>query len=364
MKITSIESSVYRVPTVRPEADGTIAWDSTTMVIVEATAENGESGLGYSYAAAAAGELIGEMLANPLIGMDTEDVGAAWDRMIYSVRNVGRPGIGSAAISAVDIALWDLKARLAGKALFELLGPHRRSVPIYGSGGFTTDTLKQLTDQLAGWVEQGIPRVKMKIGKDFGTRPQEDIERIRAARKAIGPDAELFVDANGAYSDKQAIDLAQRFAEMGVSYFEEPVPFDFLKQLAFIRQRIPMDLASGEYGYDPYKFRDVLAAGAVDIMQADATRCMGVTGCRIAADLAFSHGIRFSTHTAPTVHAHVGCAVPQISHLEYFYDHVRIEDMFFDGVLRPREGALYPDSGRPGLGVQLKRQAAEPYRIA
>ena len=334
------------------------------MVIVEAAAEDGTRGLGYSYAAAAAGELIREMLVQPLLGMNAEDVGEAWDRMIYTVRNVGRPGVASAAISAVDIALWDLKARLAGKALFELLGPHRRSVPIYGSGGFTSYSIKELTDQLAGWVERGIPRVKMKIGKDFGTRPEEDVERMRAAREAIGEDAALFVDANGAYSDKQAIDLAQRFAELGVTYFEEPVPFDFLEQLAFIRQRIPMDLASGEYGYDPYKFRDVLLAGAVDILQADATRCMGVTGCRIAADLAFSHGIRFSTHTAPTVHAHVGCAVPQISHLEYFYDHARIEEMFFEGVLKPIQGALEPDASRPGLGVELKHQAADQYRIA
>ncbi len=363
MSITALDVSVYCIPTDRPEADGTIAWDSTVMVLVEAKDSSGERGLGYSYASPAAGDLVRDTLAGQVIGMDAEDTGAAWDKMFSAVRNIGRPGVSSSAISAVDIALWDLKARLAGKALFELLGPHRCAVPIYGSGGFTSYTEKELIDQLAGWVEQGIPRVKMKIGKDCGTRPQEDIARIEAAREAIGPAAELMVDANGAYTVKQSVALAQRFWDLGVSYFEEPVAFDFIQQLAYIRPLIPMDLASGEYGYDPFKFRDVLRAEAVDIMQADATRCMGVTGCLIAADLAYSFGIPFSTHTAPAVHAHIGCAVPQISHAEYFYDHVRIENMFFDGVLQPVAGALHPDSSRPGLGLALKPGAAEPYRV-
>jgi L-alanine-DL-glutamate epimerase-like enolase superfamily enzyme len=203
----------------------------------------------------------------------------------------------------------------------------------------------------------------MKIGKDWGSRPEEDLRRVWVAREAIGPDTELFVDANGAYTAKQAIRLAQDFAEQGVTYFEEPVPFDFLEQLAFIRQHIPMALASGEYGYDLYDFRNVLKAEAVDILQADVTRCLGVTGWLGAADLAYGYGIPFSAHTAPSIHAQIGCASPAIAHVEYFHDHVRIEHMFFDGAPLPKNGRLYPDPSAPGLGLEFKRQDAEKWRI-
>jgi L-alanine-DL-glutamate epimerase-like enolase superfamily enzyme len=354
MRIERIEVSVYRIPTDAPEDDGTFHWESTTMVLVEAVAEDGQRGLGYSYASAAAGTLIEETLARSVLGCAVEDVGAAWEAMVRSVRNLGRPGIASHAISAVDAALWDLKARVLGVPLFQLLGPRRKAVPVYGSGGFTNYSLDRLREQFEAWIEHGISLLKMKVGKDWGTRPEEDVERVRFVRETIGPEPELFVDANGAYTVKQAIQQAERFWEYNVTYFEEPVPFDHLDQLAFIRERIPMALASGEYGYDAYDFRNVLMVGAVDILQADATRCLGVTGCLQAGQLAHSFGIPFSTHTAASLHAHIACAVPQIEHVEYFYDHTRIERMFFDGALEPRNGCLYPDPSRPGFGLELK----------
>jgi L-alanine-DL-glutamate epimerase-like enolase superfamily enzyme len=236
-------------------------------------------------------------------------------------------------------------------------------VPIYGSGGFTTYTEQRLAEQLCGWVEQGIGMVKMKIGKDWGTKPEEDLERVRVAREAIGPAASLFVDANGAYSEKQAVTLAHRFAEYGVSYFEEPVSSDHLDRLAFVRGQVPMAVAAGEYGYDPWYFRDMLAAHAVDILQADVTRCLGVTGWLQAAALAYSFGVPFSAHTAPSIHAHVGCAAPQLEHVEYFYDHARIERMLFEGVPQPHNGHLHPDPSRPGLGLEFKRQDADKWRV-
>jgi L-alanine-DL-glutamate epimerase-like enolase superfamily enzyme len=308
MKIKQIEISIYRIPTDRPEADGTFHWDSTTLVLVEAVADSGLRGMGFSYTAAAAGELIHERLAEVLMDCPVEHIGAAWEAMVRTVRNVGLPGLAATAISAVDTALWDLRARAEGLALFHLLGAYRDSVPIYGSGGFTTYS-----------------------------------------------EGELIV--------KQAIGLARRFHEQGVIYFEEPVPFDHLDQLAFIRQQSPIAIASGEYGYSPYDFHNVLKAGAVDILQADATRCLGITGCLQAAAMAYAFGIPFSTHTAPMIHAHIGCAVPQIEHLEYFYDHVRIENMLFEGVLQPQEGYLHPDPSRPGLGLELKTSDAERWKL-
>jgi L-alanine-DL-glutamate epimerase-like enolase superfamily enzyme len=366
MRVQRLETSVYRIPTERSEADGTFQWDATTMLLVEAVADSGQRGLGFSYCATAAAGVVHDLIAPAAVGYPVDDIGAAWQAMVRSVRNVGRPGIAATAISAVDIALWDLKAKMAGLPLFRLLGPRRDAVPVYGSGGFTSYTDEELAEQLGGWVHaQGIPRVKMKIGADWGTRPAEDVRRVRVAREVIGPDAELFVDANGAFSAEQAIGQAQRFAEHGVSYFEEPVSSDHLDQLAFVRQRAPagMAIAAGEYGYDPWYFRTMLMAGAVDILQADVTRCLGVTGWLEAAALAHSFAATFSAHTAPSIHAQAGCAAPEIAHVEYFHDHARIEHMLFDGAPEPVGGCLQPDPQRPGLGLDFKRKDASRYAL-
>ncbi|MDQ6901230.1 MAG: mandelate racemase, partial [Candidatus Dormibacteraeota bacterium] len=177
------------------------------------------------------------------------------------------------------------------------------------------------------------------------------------------PEAELFIDANGAYAAKEAIALAER-VELETTYFEEPVSSDQLDQLALVRGSIRQQVAAGEYGYDPWYFRRLLEAGAVDIMQADATRCLGITGFLIAADLAYGFGLPFSAHTSPSIHAHAGCGAPQLSHIEYFWDHVRLEGMLFDGVLKPEAGELRPDPSRPGLGLELRATDAERYLVA
>jgi L-alanine-DL-glutamate epimerase-like enolase superfamily enzyme len=362
MKVERLEINIYRIPTDRAEADGTFHWDATTLVLVEPVADSGLRGLGFSYTTAAAGELIQDLLAEVVTGRPVEHVGAIWEAMIGAVRNVGKSSVAATAISAVDVALWDLRARAAGMALFQLLGVYRDSVPIYGSGGFTTYSQRELVEQLTGWVEQGISKVKMKVGKDGGTKAEEDLARVSAVHRAIGSEAELVVDANGAYTAKQAINLAGLFAEQGVRYFEEPVPFDYIDQLAFIRQHSSVPIASGEYAYDIYDFRNVLESRAVDILQADATRCLGITGCLQAAALAYAFGVPLSTHTAPSIHAHIGYSIPQIEHLEYFHDHVRIEEMLFEGVLQPQKGYLRPDPERLGLGLELKTKDADRWR--
>jgi L-alanine-DL-glutamate epimerase-like enolase superfamily enzyme len=308
MKVKQLEVSIYRIPTDRPEADGTIAWDSTTLILVEVTADSGEHGLGWTYASLAVAPLIRDLLAPLVIGQPIQAIGAIWEGMVNAVRNVGRPGIAATAISAVDVALWDLRARAAGQPLYCLLPTHREAVPVYGSGGFTTYSERELKEQLGGWVAEGIARVKIKIGKEWGTKLDEDVDRVRWAREAIGPESELFIDANGAYSAKVAVRQAARFADYNVSYFEEPVSSDHLEQLAFVRQHIPMDVAAGEYGYDPWYFKNMLLAGAVDLLQADVTRCLGVTGWLMAADLAYSFAVPFSAHTAPSLHAQIACA--------------------------------------------------------
>ncbi len=358
--IERVAVSAYTIPTDQPEADGTIAWDKTTLVLVEAGA-GGQTGVGYTYADTATAHLIHESLADVVQGHDALDIPAAGVKMWVAVRNLGRPGVAAMAISAVDNALWDLKARLLDLPLFKLLGAAHDAVPVYGSGGFTTYSIERLQEQLGGWVAEGIPRVKMKIG----THPEDDLHRVRAARHAIGTNAELFVDANGAYSRKQALSQAERFAELGVTWFEEPVSADDLEGLRLMRDRAPaiMDIAAGEYGYDLPYFRRMLDAGAVDVLQADATRCGGVTGFLRVAALAAAHCLELSAHCAPSLHAHACAAVMPLRNLEYFYDHVRIEHMLFDGALTPVGGALHPDPARPGFGLDFKRADAERYAV-
>jgi len=356
--IERIEVSTYTVPTNLPESDGTLKWNSTTLVLVRAYGES-KHGLGYTYADRATSTLIQDRLSKIVEGQDVMAPASSWNAMICRTRNLGRPGIVSMAISAVDIALWDLKARMLNLPLSTLLGAVRESVPIYGSGGFTSYSDEQLQGQLAGWVEHGITRVKMKIGRDAAA----DVRRVGIARAAIGPTVELFVDANGAYSRKQALQQAEKFADMNVSWFEEPVSSDDLAGLRLVRDRGPagMDIAAGEYGYDADYFRRMLAAGAVDVLQADATRCGGITGFLQVAALCEAHHVPLSAHTAPSVHTHLGCAVTPLRHLEYFHDHVRIESMFFDGSLSPVNGELAPDRSRAGMGIEFKHADAQRF---
>ncbi len=358
--IDSIGVDVYRVPTDAPESDGTLAWDSTTMVLVRLRSGD-RTGLGWTYAAAAAGSLIDEKLRKVVEGHDALAVSQCRRAMLGALRNDGRSSLCAMAVAAVDCALWDLKSRLLDLPLAALLGQVHASLPAYGSGGFTSYDLARLQEQLGGWARQGMTRVKMKVGRD----PHADPGRVRAAREAIGPDVELFVDANGAYSRKQALRFAEEYAQLGVRWFEEPVSSDDLPGLHLARDRAPagMDVAAGEYGYTPDYFERMLAAEAVDCLQADATRCLGITGWMGVNALCDARSMPLSAHCAPSIHAHPGAAATRLRHIEYFHDHARIERMLFDGVLEPHDGCLWPDRSRPGIGLQFRRADAERYRV-
>jgi L-alanine-DL-glutamate epimerase-like enolase superfamily enzyme len=194
----------------------------------------------------------------------------------------------------------------------------------------------------------------MKVGRN----PGRDLARVEAARNAIG-ESELFVDANGAYEQKQSIAFAERFAGLGVTWFEEPVSSDDLAGLRLVREKAPasMVIAAGEYGYTPYYFRALLAAGAVDVLQADATRCGGISGFMRAAALCDAYLIPLSAHCAPSIHLPAALAAPRLLHMEWFHDHVRIEHMLFDGAPELRGGSVGPN-GRPGLGLVFREADA------
>ena len=349
-RVDSLRAWSRDIPTDAPEGDGTLTWDSTTVVLVEATA-GGRCGLGWTYAPAAAAAVVEDLLAPVVVDADALAPAATQAAMVRAVRNAGRPGLVGMALSAVDIALWDLCGHLLGLPLHRLWGAAPTPVEVYGSGGFTTYDDDRLRRQVAGWRELGLSRVKIKIGESWGARESRDLARVAVAREAAGDDAELFVDANGGYPVGQACRVGRALDDLGVRWFEEPVSSDDLAGLARVREGVTADVTAGEYGYDPTYFARL--APVVDCLQVDVTRCGGYTEWLRVAATAAAHQLDVSGHCAPYLSVPVASATPNLRHLEWFHDHVRIEQELFDGCPDPVAGRLHPHD-RPGHGLTLK----------
>jgi L-alanine-DL-glutamate epimerase-like enolase superfamily enzyme len=358
--IRSGKISAFRIPTDQPESDGTATWDSTTVVVIELTAGD-VTGLGFSYANATAAHAAQELTQKVILGRNPSDIPSLHSALDIEVRNWGRPGLVSSAISAIDICLWDLKARLLERPLVDLLGRMRGEIAAYGSGGFTSYTEKQLIGQLSGWATEGLRSVKMKIGRE----PGKDVQRVTAVQKALNGRAELYVDANGAYQRKQALEKSRQFGDLGVTWFEEPVTSDDRIGLHMLVEHAPavMNIAAGEYCYVLDDARLLIEAQAVDVLQADVTRCGGITNFLKIGHVCETYHFPLSAHTSPSVHATLCCALVAAINVEYFHDHERIEHMIFDGAVRPVNGNLKPDLSRSGLGLELKRADVERFQI-
>jgi L-alanine-DL-glutamate epimerase-like enolase superfamily enzyme len=362
-RIDAVDARAYRVPTEGAEADGTLAWDATTIVVVRVHAGDAV-GLGWTYADAACVPLIENTLAPLVVGRPVVHVPASWQAMQRGIRNLGRPGLVSCALSAVDIAMWDAAARVLGTPVSTLLGRVHDTVALYGSGGFTTQSETELAKQLHTWVhDRHIPRVKIKIGESWGGTVDRDLARVYVARDVIGEQTELYVDANGGYSVGQARRVAGRLEDHDVRWFEEPVSSDDLAGLATVRAATGIDVTAGEYGYDLPYFARMVTAGAVDCLQVDVTRCGGFTEWQRVAAVAAASNIEVSAHCAQNAAAHVAVATQNMRHLEWFADHDRIETEFFDGTLDPTGGQVRPDPTTPGLGLTLKEPAVEKWAV-
>jgi len=360
--IEAVDVLTYKVPTATDhESDGTLVWDATEIVVVQVHAD-GEIGTGYTYCHPAAAAVIDGKLASIVRGADAMMPERCWAQMQVELRQLGHAGIAMMALSAVDVALWDLKARMLGVCLADALPRFHESVVAYGSGGFTSYSGDELREQVSGWANDGFGAVKIKIGRDKTADPQ----RVELVREVVGADVEVMVDANGAYTRPEALLWSQVFSEQGVTYLEEPVSSQDLAGLAEIRSRVPagIAIAAGEYGWNMPYFRRMLAAPAVDILQADVTRCGGITNMLRVDGLCKAHNAPSSAHCAPAISAHACCAMETMLNVEYFFDHYRIEGMLFDGTVTPHDGLLTPDRSRPGLGLELKRADAERYEVS
>lgn len=357
--IERVEVSVYEFPTPGPESDGTLTWDKTYAVAVHVHGD-GMTGLGWTYSSPAAAAVVETHFTSLLHGQYVRDIPAMATEMHRAARNFGASGLVGQAISAVDIALWDLKAKLLGVPLTVLMGACRSRVPVYGSGGFISSGEAALSRDVAAWKAAGCRAMKIKIGKDWGAAPTWDVERVALFRELAPDDTELMVDANGAYRTAEALRVGAELDRLDVRWFEEPVSSDDTAGLAILRAGLRCDVAAGEYVSTTYDAERL--APAVDCLQADVTRCGGYTGFLRVAAIAAAHNLDVSGHCAPALHAPVAAAVPHLRHVEWFDDHVRLEPLLVEGVSKVDAGAMVVQRQRPGHGMSLV-EGAERYRI-
>lgn len=343
-------TATFRFETDGPEADGTLEWDATTVAAVTVDAD-GVTGLGWTYSTAAVCAIVDDHLAPAIERLDPMDVPRAAEAMRRACRNLGSRGLVAQAISAVDIGLWDLKARLLRVPLANLFGRARETVPVYGSGGFTTMDDDQLRRQVEQWAALGCTAMKIKIGESWGGAVERDLDRMRTLRAMAGDDVALMADANGGYGRAQARRVGAAMDELGFVWFEEPVSSDDLEGLAAVRDAVRCDVTAGEYAADLYEAARLCPV--VDCLQLDLTRCGGYTGWLRGAAVAAAHNLDVSAHCAPALHAPVAAAVPNFRHIEYFADHARLEPQLVEGAPPVHDGAIRP-AGTPGHGMSLR----------
>lgn len=350
--VDQVEVRALSFATSAPESDGTLTWDHTDVVVVE-THAGADVGLGWSYTSPAAVEIIRSVLAPEVLGEEASSPGRLWERMHRACRNFGTRGVVMAAISAMDIALWDLRSKELRVPLADLWGACRESVPIYGSGGFTSMSELQLDEQVETWLSAGCPALKLKIGEDWGRNVTRDLDRVARVMARVRGDADVMVDANGAYSRSQAMQVGQDLDLLGVRWFEEPVSSDDLRGLGELSDALNCDVAAGDYIAEVSDARSMCEA--VDCVQLDVTRCGGYTGWRRCAAYAHAVHVPVSAHGAPALHLPLAIADHDVRHVEWFSDHVAVEDELVEGVPVLGHGQL--SSARPaawGHGYRLK----------
>ena len=368
MKITDLTTTELFYPHAKPVQDATIpppgpGAGGRGQLFVHIYTDEGYEGLGICQAAPGTRQVIETALKDVLIGQDPFAIEKLWNDMFWRVRGYGRKGVALCALSGVDIGLWDLKAKALGLPLYRLLGPYAESVPIYGSGGWTNFSQDELVAEMTDYVEQGIKRVKMKVGKDFGRSEREDIQRLAAVRKAVGDDVAIYVDANNGYYAKQAIYMAREFEQFQVGWFEEPVLADDIQGLAEIRRAINIPVATGEHEYTKYGFKELIAGGGADIVQPDVSRVGGVTEWMKVAHMAHASNLPVAPHAVQLVHLHLTCATPNLKVVEYMNMALETDRLWYTEFPQQRDGMWAPFPDRPGLGLELDPYAVEKWAV-
>lgn len=354
-KIAAVD--VWLVSTRVPSgiADATRTVEVLGFALVRIRTDQGLEGFGLTYhevGGEATRELIRCSIAPRLLGRDPLDTEVLWNEMFHYLRGVGRKGLAFGALSAIDIALWDLKGKIAGLPVYRLLGGGRSRVPVYASGGWTSYSDEKLVEEMTGFVAQGYDTIKFKVGYAGGTAINRDVARVRKVREAVGPDVRLLVDANNAFDAATAIQLANRIGDFDIHLFEEPVLADDLRGLARFRRGTDIPLATGEHEYTRYGVRDLLLAEAADIVQADGARAGGYTEMLKCAALTQAFNVRFAPHAMEHVHLHLVAALPNAPFLERLAMFEGITGLVFRDGARVENGMMTVPE-RPGLGLEF-----------
>jgi L-alanine-DL-glutamate epimerase-like enolase superfamily enzyme len=362
VELTDISADCYRIPLPKVLSNsGHGKIPDFQLVTVRVRDGEGAEGIGYTYTIGQGGVAIQAMIARDLaptlVGEDPRLIERLWDRMWWRLHWVGRGGAASFAIAAVDIALWDLKARRAGEPLWRVLGGHDPEIDVYFGGIDLDFPLEDLKQQTRDHLDAGFDAIKMKVGREV---LREDVERVSAIRELIGPDMTLMVDANMGWQVDQAIFAARAFRDYDVYWLEEPTIPDDIAGCARIAAEGGLPIAAGENVHSVYEFQQLIDSGAVSFVQPDAATLGGITPWMKVAHLAEAHNLPVTTHGVHDLHVHLLAAIPNASYLEL---HGFGLERFMEASLSVQDGRTLPPD-RPGHGVQFVWESLQPYREA
>ena len=357
MKITDVRVEKYRWPKEKPIANGKHVYTHNELNLLIIDTDEGISGYGCSWAIEFA-----DTMGKAIIGEDPLNTERLWKKT-YVPKFIGRRGTSCKTVSAIDIALWDIKAKAAGMPLYRLLGGYRESVPCYVAGGYYAKDkgLKELQQEMEEYISWGVKAVKMKVG---GVSMKEDAQRVKAVRQVIGEDAKLLLDANCSYRFFEAIEFGKMVEEYHPYWFEEPVDADDYDGFRKIAAKCSIPLAAGENEVTRFGFRDLINTQAISILNPDATCLGGVTEYMKVAGYADTNGLEMSPHGQQQVHVHLDCAVPNVVLAEFYppqYD-AKVYEAFQNPVVFNADGTVSP-SQAPGAGLDINREVLAPYRV-
>lgn len=356
VKITGIDVYIIRHVMDGKLADPTRKVEAVGYVVVDVATDQGLHGYGITYdeqGAEAIREFIKHVFEPRMKGRNPLDSAVLYEENFHLFRGVGRKGLAFCAYSAVDLALWDLKGKILGLPVYKLLGGGRNVVPVYASGGWSSYTVDELVGEATMAVSRGYNAVKIKVGVEGGRNPSEDLRRVKAVREAIGPGVKLMLDANNIWTSGTAVRFANQVKEYDILFFEEPVPADDMPGLARFRRGTDVPLATGEHEYTRFGVRDLVVAGAVDVLQVDATKCGGYTETLRMNAIAQAWNITFAPHAMEHMHMHLLAAAPNGAFLERLLMFEPVVEKTFVNPPAPVNGMLRLPDG-PGLGLEYK----------
>lgn len=357
--IRHVQLSTARLPLAVPISDAKVftgrqkPMTEVVFLFAEITTEQGHTGLGFSYSKRAGGPAQyahAKEVAEGIIGEDPNDIGKLYTKLLWAGASVGRSGVATQALAAIDIALYDLKAKRAGLPLAKLLGSYRDSVQTYNtSGGFLNATLDEVKARATQSVEEGIGGIKIKVGLPD---TKEDLRRVAGIREHIGWDVPLMVDANQQWDRATALRMGRQLEEFNLIWIEEPLDAYDFEGHAHLAQVLDTPIATGEMLASVAEHKGLIAANGCDIIQPDAPRVGGITQFLRLAALADERGLGLAPHFAMEIHLHLAAAYPR----EPWVEHFDWLDPLFNERLETKDGRMIvPD--RPGLGVSLSDQA-------